>query len=328
MHVAILAGGFAGVLLATLAAVGVVRSLLLRFAILDHPNPRSSHTAPTPRGGGIGVLVILLPVWAAILAAFAENETWWLVPFGALALAGVSWIDDLRDLPPPLRLAAQLIAAGVAAISLPGPVFQGLLPPIADAALAIFFWVWFVNLFNFMDGIDGLAGVEAASIGIGLFVVTILAGTAAILGWLGLAIAASALGFLYWNWQPARIFLGDIGSVPIGFLLGWLCLALAASGHWAASVILPLYYLADATFTLLRRIARGDRVWLAHRTHFYQIAVERGRGHAQVCMGVIGANLTLLLLAVGAIWSPWPALTAAAIVVAATLVWMSRARIS
>ncbi len=325
VHPAILVGGFAGVLAATLVAVGVVRHLLLRLAILDQPNPRSSHTTPTPRGGGIGVLAVLLPAWAAILAAVSAGGTWWLVPLGALALACVSWLDDVRGLPPLTRLAVQLVAAGVAALSLPGPIFQGLLPPLADAMVAVLLWVWFVNLFNFMDGIDGLAGVEAASVGMGLFVVTILAGTAASLGWLGLAVAASALGFLYWNWQPARIFLGDSGSVPLGFLIGWLCLALAAHGQWAASVILPLYYLGDATLTLLRRLVRGERVWQAHRTHFYQFAVQRGLGHAQVCTRVLGANLALVLLAAAAVlWSPWLALAAAALVVAATLAWLAR----
>ncbi len=329
VHPAILVGGFVGVLAASVAAVGLVRRLLLRFAILDHPNPRSSHATPTPRGGGIGVLAILLPAWAAILAASSAGMTSWLVPLGALFLAAVSWLDDLSGLPPPVRLAAQFAATGVAAMSLPGLVFQGYLPPVADTTLAIILWVWFVNLFNFMDGIDGLAGVEAASVGMGLFAVTALAGSAAILGWLGLAVAASALGFLYWNWQPARVFLGDIGSVPMGFLLGWLCLALAASGHWAAAVILPLYYLADATLTLLRRMVRGERVWRAHRTHFYQVAVERGHSHAQVCLLVLGANLALVLLAAAAaLWSSWPALAAAAAVIAATLMWMARTRIS
>ena len=161
--------------------------------------------------------------------------------------------------------------------------------------------------------------------GVGLFVVTTLAGTAAVLGWLGLAVAAAALGFLYWNWQPARIFLGDSGSVPLGFLIGWLCLALAATGQWAAAVILPLYYFADTSLTLARRLARGERVWQAHRTHFYQYAVQRGLGHAQVCTRVLGANLALVLLAAAAtLWSPWPALAAAALVVAATLVWLAR----
>ena len=325
LHPAFLVGGFAAVLAATLAAVGVVRRVLLRHAILDHPNERSSHAAPTPRGGGIGVMAVLLPAWAAILVLAAAGGTWWLVPLGALALACVSWLDDLRGLPPPARLLAQFIAAGAGAAALPGPVFQGYLPAAADMALAVLIWVWFVNLFNFMDGIDGLAGVEAASLGVGLYAITALAGAGIALGWLGLAVAAAALGFLYWNWQPARVFLGDIGSVPLGFLIGWLCLALAGEGEWAAALILPLYYLADATLTLLRRLLRGERVWRPHREHFYQIAVRRGLDHAGVCGRVLGTNLMLVLLAaVSVLWSPWPALAAAALVVAVTLAALAR----
>ncbi len=325
LHPAVLVGGFTAVLAATLAAVGVARRVLLRHAILDHPNERSSHTAPTPRGGGIGVMAVLLPAWAAILVLAAAGGTWWLVPLGALALACVSWLDDLRGLSPPARLLAQFIAAAAATTALPGPVFQGYLPAAADMALAVRIWVWFVNLFNFMDGIDGLAGVEAASLGVGLYAITALAGAGVALGWLGLAVAAAALGFLYWNWQPARVFLGEIGSVPLGFLIGWLCLALAGEGEWAAALILPLYYLADATLTLLRRLLRGERVWRPHREHFYQIAVRRGLDHARVCGRVLGANMMLVLLAAGSVlWSPWPALAAAALVVAVTLVTLAR----
>lgn len=325
VHPATLIGGFVLVLVATLLAVGLVRRLLLRFSILDHPNLRSSHTAPTPRGGGIGVLAVILPAWTAILVAVSADGTWWLVPLGAIVLAGVSWLDDVRGLPPLTRLVVQLVVAGVGALSLPGLIFQGLLPPLVDILAAILLWVWFTNLFNFMDGIDGLVGVETASVGMGLFVVTVLAGTATVLGWLGLTLAAAALGFLYWNWQPARIFLGDSGSVPIGYLIGWLCLALAATGQWAAAIILPLYYLADSSLTLIRRLVRGERVWQAHRTHFYQIAVQHGIGHAQVCVRVIGANLVLILLALSAnMWSPWLALVVAVLVAAATLAWMVR----
>ncbi len=127
-----------------------------------------------------------------------------------------------------------------------------------------------------MDGIDGISSVETVSIGIGI---TILAGS---LGWesLGqtysLVLAGAATGFLWWNWQPARVFLGDVGSVPLGFLLGWLLLNLAANGYWLQALILPLYYIADATLTLLERLIRRKKIWEAHRDHYYQQAVQKG----------------------------------------------------
>src|SRR5262249_59322582 len=132
--------------------------------------------------------------------------------------------------------------------------------------------------------------------------------------------AAASVGFLVWNWAPARIFLGDVGSVPLGYLLGFLLLALAWSGYWKIALILPLYFLADATITLCRRLVRGERVWRPHRTHFYQRAVQRGLGHADVVLRVIAANLLLI----GCGWAAengWgiTGLAAAAIVVAAVL---------
>ncbi|MBV9152819.1 MAG: hypothetical protein JO204_13685, partial [Alphaproteobacteria bacterium] len=188
-------------------------------------------------------------------------------------------------------------------------------------------WLWFVNLFNFMDGIDGLAGVEAAAIGVGLLLFAAVGsemdpGLAAAPA----AIAAAALGFLVWNWAPARIFLGDVGSVPLGYLLGFLLLDQAARGHWEIALILPLYFLADATITLLRRLLRGERVWEAHRSHFYQRAVQRGFGHAAVVQRVVVANIVLI----GCGWAAangWPilGLAAAGITVIVLLGWMAAA---
>ena len=211
-----------------------------------------------------------------------------------------------------------------AAYFLSGPVFQGWLPVPLDKAAAILLWMWFINLFNFMDGIDGISGIEAGFIAGGIALVAWIAPASAQNPALGIAIVAAAIGFLAWNWHPAKIFLGDVGSVPLGFLLGWLLLSLAAAGLWAPALILPLYYLADATITLVRRGIRGERVWQAHREHFYQKAVQGGRSHAAVSTAIGVANLALAGLAVLALTWPWPGLAAAAAVVALLLVWLSR----
>jgi UDP-N-acetylmuramyl pentapeptide phosphotransferase/UDP-N-acetylglucosamine-1-phosphate transferase len=303
--------------------------LLRRRAVLDRPNERSLHAVPVPRGGGIAVI-------AAILLACLELSQLVLTPtisrpimVGAVLLAAVSWIDDLRSLPPAVRLAVQAVAIGLAlrAGSPTGLVFQGWLPSALDGVATAIVWVWFINLFNFMDGIDGLAGSEAAAIGLGL----LLFGAIGIGHDLGLAatgagIAAAAIGFLVWNWAPARIFLGDVGSVPLGYLLGFLLLEQAARGHWKLALILPLYFLADATITLLHRLLRGERVWQAHRGHFYQRAVQRGLGHAAVVQRVIAADLVLI----GCGWAAengWPilGLIAAGITVALLLAWLAAA---
>src|SRR5262249_988511 len=163
-----------------------------------------------------------------------------------------------RGLSPAIRLLAQFGAVALGLWMLPhGAIFQGWLPTGPDAIAAALLWVWFVNLFNFMDGIDGIAGSEAAAIGIGISLVAV--GDAG-LAWPAAAIIGAALGFLMWNWMPARIFLGDVGSVPLGYLLGYLLYRLTLHGQWQAALILPLYFLADATITLLRRLARRGRV--------------------------------------------------------------------
>ena len=271
--------------------------LLRRAAVLDRPNERSSHAAPTPRGGGIAVVAAILVAWLALIGAGAVAPRLIVICVSALLLAAVSWLDDLTDLSPAGRLLAQLVAVGLGMLAVvpEGPVFQGWLLPALDAVAAVLLWMWFVNLFNFMDGIDGLAGSEAAAIAIGLVLFAgIGVGRDPGLAALAAAAGAAALGFLVWNWAPARIFLGDVGSVPLGYLLGFLLLQTAGRGGWKIALILPLYFLADATITLGRRLARREPVWQAHRQHFYQRAAQRGLGHAEIAIRVIAADVVLV----------------------------------
>ncbi len=313
---------FLGVLGAAFAATFMVLGFLRQRSLLDHPNPRSSHEVPTPRGGGIAVLGVLIPVWAALGLGEGRMDVV-IVSAAAAALAGLSWFDDLAGLPPLWRLLGHGIAVGLALAFMPGPYFGGLLPALLDSLAAGILWLWFVNLFNFMDGIDGIAGVETACLGAGAAAVALIAGLD--LHPFGLTAAAAALGFLWWNRPPARIFLGDVGSVPLGFLLGWLLLSLAASGQWAAALILPLYYLADATITLGLRVWRREKVWQAHRQHFYQRAVGRGLDHGAVTGAVLAAGAALIGLAAAAAagWA-WQAVAGAAAVVAVLLFHLGR----
>jgi len=317
----------AALALAAFAAALVGTRLALWFlerrAILDHPIDRSSHSLPKPRGAGLAVLPVVLVAWVAIGAKEGGNTIELMAICAcALVLGVLSWIDDLRGLPVQWRLVGQVAVVAVALTTMAGrgAYFAGVLPPLADTLLAAAVWVWFINLFNFMDGIDGMAGVETASLGFGTAVVAGVVGLGGPATGQGLIIAATALGFLWWNWQPARIFLGDVGSVPLGFLLGWLLLGLAADGAWAAALILPAYYLADATITLIRRALRRTPVWRAHREHFYQRAVQRGRSHAAVAGAVLVANLLLVALAGLAAAQWWrSALLGAGVVVAALI---------
>jgi len=311
---------FAAAFAASLIGTSVVLQALRDRAILDHPNPRSSHSTPTPRGGGIAVVAVTIIGWVALGVAAGGTSTILTLAAAAVGLAVLSWRDDLGHVSAAWRLAGQAAAVGlVLAVAPPETIFQGLLPQAADLAATGILWVWFINLFNFMDGIDGLAGVETVGIGLGLAVVVMSAagGVDEIMALFGITAGGAALGFLRWNWPPAKIFLGDVGSVPLGFLLGWLILTLAASGQWAAALILPLYYITDATLTLFRRALRRQPLWKAHRDHFYQLAVKRGLSHGAVTGAVLAGNLGLVGLAgLAASGNPVLALGGAFLVVA------------
>jgi UDP-N-acetylmuramyl pentapeptide phosphotransferase/UDP-N-acetylglucosamine-1-phosphate transferase len=282
-----------------LAACLATRALIpiLRRRVLDHPNERSSHRLPTPRGAGIAVIGSLLIAWVSLAQSGSVPPGIIGVALATGLLAGVSWIDDLRGLSPMLRLVAQGAAVAIGIFALPEArdFLRGWLSAAAYFAAIGPIWLWWINLFNFMDGIDGIAGSEAAAIGLGLLLfATIGTGTDPALALLAATVVGAALGFLVWNWSPARIFLGDVGSAPLGFLLGFVLLDLAVRGRWRIALILPLYFVADATITLVWRVLRGERIWQAHRQHFYQQAVRRGFGHAAVVKRVIAADLLLI----------------------------------
>jgi len=305
-------------------------SLLRQRAVLDRPNERSSHRVPTPRGGGIAVTGSILLAWLALYRAGSATTGMIGVALGAGVLAVISWVDDLRGLSPGVRLVTQLVAVAIGILALPethNPLEPWLGPGPYFAALGLL-WIWWINLFNFMDGIDGLAASEAAAIGGGLLAFASVGnGVDPAVALLATGLIGAAIGFLLWNWSPARIFLGDVGSVPLGYLSGFLLLGLAVRGHWKIALILPLYFLADATITLLRRLVRGERVWQAHRQHFYQRAVRDGLNHAAVVKRVIAADLLLI----GCGWAAEngggaAALGAAIAIVATLLVALARCR--
>lgn len=309
--------GLIGLGLATLAtgsAAAIALWAALRWLrarqVLDMPNARSSHVRPTPRGGGLGVVPVLILAWAAC-GARDGMDALALVLAGAAGLAALSFLDDLKGLSRRLRLAAQVAAVAVALpwVAETGPVFQGILPVWADWALSGFLLLAFVNFFNFMDGIDGISGVTAGTIGLG-FALAALVAVPAAPAFLGLSVLAVSVAFLAFNWPPARLFLGDVGSVPLGYLTGLLCLQLAAQGAWAAAILLPSYYLADAGLTLLDRLRRGQRIFEAHREHFYQRAARGVGAHAPVAGAVALGGAGLIAAALWSLWRPWAGLGA------------------
>lgn len=292
--------------IAAVIALGLVKLLigwLSKAAMLDIANERSSHSAPTPRGGGIGVVAAILIAGGA-WAAFGAPEDWAgaiaIILMLTAALAGLKFIDDRHGLSAGLRLTAQAVAVS-AGLILAGPDLDalsfGLAPPWLVVPIVALAWMWFLNLFNFMDGIDGIAGVEALSIGAALALAGLAFSAPGALAPLAGAIVGAALGFLVWNWPPARIFLGDVGSAPLGFLLAWIMLHAAAAGAWALALAPAALFIADATFTLARRAWRRAPIWRAHREHAYQRAAIGFGGHAPVTRAVLIMNIGLILAA-------------------------------
>lgn len=293
-------------------------SWLHRRAIMDIPNDRSSHIEVTPRGGGIATTAgILLGVAASIVVD--PDATMPLILLGMATLAIVSWLDDRTGgLPVGIRLGAQAASVGLVLAMLPMDVTvtHGLVPVLLERLILFLAWMWFTNLFNFMDGINGITGVEMASIGIGLTLLSALDGGVAPAG---LILAAAAVGFLPWNWGRAKVFLGDVGSVPAGYLIGGLLLALVTTSHWTAVLILPMYYWVDATYTLLRRLLRGEKVWQAHRSHFYQQGARKLGSHAAVAGRIAILNLLLIGLALASTYSWQAAIGSILLALAATV---------
>ena len=247
------------------AAVAALRRSPWAARLADHPNERSLHAAATPRIGGIGIAVAALP-----FVALAGSGTLAAIAACALALVVVSLLDDFRSLPIEVRLPAHAVAAAVAVLALAQPL-QPWPWGWIGAFAAVTGIVWAANLFNFMDGADGLAG------GMGVIGFAALAAAATLAGHQALAVTSAAIasacaGFLAHNFPPARVFLGDSGSIPLGFLAGALGLHGALSGAWpgwfAPLVFSP--FIVDATVTLALRVARGERFWRAHRGHGYQ----------------------------------------------------------
>lgn len=308
---------------AVTVATGGLRLWLLRGSFVDVPNERSSHSVPTPRGGGIAVVV------AGLAAMWLTNGLPTVILVGAMLLAAVSWIDDVRSLPVLPRFAAQIIAVAAAVVFVlpPDEVLPFPLPTTAAALLIGVAWVWFVNLYNFMDGIDGISGVETISICVGVALIGSQVPAAEHLVMPALTIAAGAAGFLWWNWHPAKIFLGDVGSVPLGFMTGYLLLDLAVSGAPEAALLLPGYYLADATITLLRRAWRREKIWRAHREHFYQRAYQRGLPHSAISLRIAAINIILIGSAQTAIVGrPLLGLTVGAVVIVVFLLHLQGRR--
>lgn len=299
-------------LLAAVAGVslfmtGALRRYALARSLMDIPNARSSHSVPTPRGGGVAIVVaflVTLPVltWANMLSW----DVMWALLGAGTGVAVIGFLDDHGHIPARWRLLGHFTAAIWALFWLGG------LPPLSlfgmtldlgwiGHALAAVYLVWLLNLYNFMDGIDGIASVEAICVCLGgalLYAVLGFAGSLQSPVWVTpLLLAVAVAGFLFWNFPPARIFMGDAGSGFLGITLGILSLQAAWAAPqllWSWLILLGVFVL-DATWTLIRRLLRGEKAHEAHRSHAYQYASRQFGNHLPVTLAVLGINLLWLL---------------------------------
>jgi UDP-N-acetylmuramyl pentapeptide phosphotransferase/UDP-N-acetylglucosamine-1-phosphate transferase len=319
--------GVALVVAAALSA-GLILALqpyLARYA-MARPNARSSHKQPTPQGGGIAVVAATLAsVWLGVLLSSPVFQggvgQLFALSLAVVVLALVGAIDDIRGLGPGPRLLIQIVAVGIVIWALPAD-FRVVprLPWPVERALLLLGGVWLVNLVNFMDGLDWMTVAEVVPVSAGVALLGAI-GTAPPLAVLvALALLGAIIGFAPFNRPVARMFLGDVGSLPIGLLLGWLMLLLAGRGHLAAALLLPLYYLADATLTLGRRIARREAIWQAHRSHFYQRATDGGFSVQEIVVRVFVLNVALATLALVSAIEPDPTVDLAALALGGALV--------
>lgn len=316
MHILLLA---AAACLLAWVLTGLYTRTLVSLGRLEQPNERGMHEVPVPSGAGIAITASALGLWCVSPTAPLAGAHAILIG-ACIVLTAVSWVDDRHGLSPALRLSVQAAAVAVLLASLGAEQrVAPALPLVLERVLLGLAWLWFVNLFNFMDGLDGLAGSEAIAVAAGYALVAAAIGSMDALGDLAPLIAAACAGYLIWNWHPAKVFMGDAGAIPLGFVLGWMMIHLAFQGHWAAAGILPLYFAADATLTLAKRLRHGRKPWHPHREHYYQRAVLGG-ARPQAVVGLVSAtNATLVALALLSTRHPLLALAAAAIVVTGLL---------
>ncbi|WP_431702206.1 MraY family glycosyltransferase [Pseudomonas sp. BR20] len=286
----------------SLLLTSALRRYALSKSLIDVPNARSSHTVPTPRGGGVAIVLsfLLLVPLLSIFSLLPWASAWGLIGAGG-GVAVLGFLDDHGHIAARWRLLGHFSAAvwalfwlgGIPPLTIMGVVFD---MGWIGVVLSLFYLVWMLNLYNFMDGIDGLASVEAIAVCVSASLICALMGFSS-LAWAPLLLSFTVAGFLYWNFPPAKIFMGDAGSGFLGVTLGILSLQAA----WVSPVLLWVWvilmgvFVVDATFTLVRRLVRGDKVYEAHRSHAYQYASRQFGRHLPVTLTVGLVNVVWLL---------------------------------
>ena len=278
--------------------------LFNKLKILDIPNKRSNHKKAIPIGGGIAIILTFLWILFFTFQNNINYEKIYYLVLSIIVISIISFIDDLKNLRIITRIPFHIIAIIFLIKSL--LFLHDHLYTLIILGMVIFL---FINFYNFMDGIDGSASSEAIHIGVSIILLYIFdSSIPKELLAISLILVGASMGFIIFNWHPARIFLGDVGSIALGIIAAWLLLNLAFYKYVVAAIIIPLYYIADSTLTITKRLLQGKKIWQAHSEHFFQKAVRKGLSHAKVTRKIILTNFILCILSVISIYHPIPAL--------------------
>lgn len=293
--------GLVMIFILSIASTGLIRKYAMSRAMMDVPNERSSHSIPTPKGGGISIVIILLgTVAASFYCKGIDLDLSMSLLIGLIIVATTGLFDDYNNLPISVR-AVLYVLASIISIYLIGGFSSLTINTYRfnlgsfGFVLSVLFVVWITNLYNFMDGTDGFAAIQTICVSLFCGSLLYLSGNFSVAIIL-FCLVASSLGFLYWNWAPAKIFMGDVGSCTIGFLFGLLSLYTGKEGVISMSVWLILLapFIGDATFTLFRRIMNKEKWCKAHNSHVYQKLYQLGMSHGKLAKVLLGVNIILV----------------------------------
>lgn len=315
-------------LLITYYAIGIFNY----FGIVDRPSARRAHAKVTPRCGGVSI--VLTFCLGLAISDKIENDSFFLslrVIGPLLVVAFISLLDDIWDISILLRLITHIIVSGIILYLFlyPRTLFYNELPEWLDYVLSLFLLTTFINIYNFMDGIDGITSVESIHLSITIIILSLLRYDTIIHVHFVVVMATLVLGcsiaFIYYNWSPSKIFLGDVGTISLGLIIG-LCLVLIAASEqklFVSVIIACLYYIADGVGTILIRITKLEKIWLPHLNHFFQKAVRKNMSHKEVSTKIAICNFILMLLSISALYYPILAIAMAIICVTILLIHFS-----
>ena len=328
------------VLFLTIFSLNILINFLNKKGILDIPQKRSNHSKPKPKCAGLIIVpIIIVSIFFFIYFDLIKPDPWKYICCFALVLFITSFLDDIYNLPSSLRLLVQIIS-----ITLTLQLFNSNINDFIETTfsqknwlldkgsiqiiikiLLVFMWLWITNLFNFMDGIDGITASQTITFSLGITLLSFNSELLLELKYLGLIFFSSILGFLYWNQPPAKIFLGDCGSIPIGFLIGGICiLSLINLNNFVPTMLLLLYYVLDSSLTLANRVVKKKNIFTAHSEHFYQKKVRNGWSHKEVLLKITITNSILIIFALLYGKYKLPILICSILIVLSLLFWLSK----